>query len=134
MVVLIVAAALSAFPANNGALISLADGKRVMAAAEAKAAKLKVSATIVIVDRYGELAMAGVAAGAQGAAFEAALARARSVVNHDGEAPRLPPKAGDPRARISAAPLVSGDQMVGAIADAGDVAWQVAKAGAEAIK
>ena len=124
MIALILAASLTA-PRSDGALISLADGKRVMAAAEAEAARLKAAATIVIVDRYGELVLAQVAADAPGSAYDAALKQARSTINR--EPASSPPSAGG-------APLVSAGKIVGAIGDAGAGASLVAKAGAEALK
>ena len=72
---------------DGGPSISLMDAKRVMAAAQADAAMRKVPATIVIVDGYGELVLAEVAAGAGGAAFDVALLKARSAVNYGPETP-----------------------------------------------
>ena len=129
MIALFLAAAMAAPPAENGPQISLADAKRVMAAAEAEAAKRHVSATIVIVDRYGELVLAETAVDAEGAAFDEALTQARSVIDY-GAASASP--AGSRMA--AGAPLMSGGKIVGAIGDIGAATGAVAKAGTEALK
>ena len=129
MIALFLAAAMAAPPAESRPPISLADAKRVMAAAEAEAARRHVSATIVIVDRYGELVLAQTAVDAEGAAFDEALTQARSIIDY-GAASASP--AGS-RAGVGA-PLMSGVKIVGAIGDVGVATGAVVKAGTEALK
>ena len=129
MIALFLATATAALPTDSRSPMSLADAKRVMAAAEAEAAKRRVSATIVIVDRYGELVLAETAVDAEGAAFDEALTQARSIIDY-GAASASP--AGSQVA--AGAPLMSGGKIVGAIGDVGAATGVVAKAGTEALK
>ena len=131
MIALFLAAAMIAPPAESRPPISLADAKRVMAAAEAEAAKRHVSATIVIVDRYGELVLVQTAVDAEGAAFDEALTQARSIINYGAGAQASPVGS---RAVAVGLPLISGGTIIGAIGDAGVATNAVAKAGTEVLK
>ena len=124
--------------------ITLADAKRVLAAARADAAERKVSATIVVIDQYGELVLAQTAADADGSSLNTALLKARSIINYGsgtlmydqpGASEVSPPtSSGTRRVNAGGAPLMSKGKMVGAIGDAGAAADSVAKAGSAVLK
>jgi glc operon protein GlcG len=125
MISIILAAALAGAVPDYGPSISLTDAKRVLAAAQADAARRQVSATVVIVDRFGELVLAQAAADADGAAFDNALAKARQAVNDRRGTPMS-----DRLAASGGAMLVSNGKVVGAIGDAGASVFNVVHAGA----
>ena len=139
MIALIIAAAVIAPSLDGGPLITLADAKRVMAAAQADAARRRTPATLAIVDQYGELVLVQTASDARGAAVDEAILRARAMVNDGSETPgdqqqRHVASTTIARPSASAAPLMSRGKIVGAIGDVGGEASAVAKAGAGALK
>ena len=138
MIALVIAAALTAPSIGGGPLITLADAKRVMAAAQADAARRNVSATLAIVDQYGELVLVQAAADARGGAVDQAVLQARSLVDDGSPALDDPHHHGGSsatgRAGAAAALLLSRGKVIGAIGDAGREAAAVAKAGAGAVR
>ena len=134
-----------ASPPAYGPPISLADARRVVAAAQAEAAKRKVAATLAVVDPYGETVLIERATGAQYAAVDIAVLKARSTVRYrrDTQVFADQIKAGNLLSIMlpgatgmggGGVLLVSGAKIVGAIGETGGADVEVAEAGAAVLK
>ncbi len=134
-----------ASPMAYGTPITLADAKRVVAAAQSEASRRKVAATLAVVDPYGEAVLIERATDAQYAAVELAMMKARSTVlyRRDTQVFADQIKAGNLLAMMlpgatgmggGGVLLVSGGKIVGAIGETGGADVEVAEAGAAVLK
>ncbi len=146
MIAALMAAVVAGQALAYGVPISLADAKKVLAAAQAEAVKRNSSASLAIVDPYGELVLAVAAENADGGAVDVAMLQARASVDYRGKltlsqqsstgisyTDATPAVGGAGAASMGAgALLISNGKIIGAIGDAGASAERVAQAGATA--
>jgi uncharacterized protein GlcG (DUF336 family) len=130
--------------APYGTPITLEQARQVMDAAQAEARRRNVEATIAIVEPTGELVMYEKATGAQYAAYDFAMGKARAAARYRRESKAFADQVhgGDmaaltfvgAMAAAGGVPILSQGRIIGAIGETGGADEEVATAGANALK